>query len=148
ATQPYHGAKKHGVVGALEGTAMGIGGFFLKNLAAVFGPFAYTAKGIENEILKSKQPTQFIRKARMVQGSKELRALEAASHISQENILKKTETKTFRPQENESLESVQKLVAEGWEIMMELLEAVEQKKSEGPLKIKGRVGFFISEKKW
>jgi UDP:flavonoid glycosyltransferase YjiC (YdhE family) len=148
-TQPYHGAKEHGVVGALEGTAVGIGGFFLKNIAAIIGPFAYAAKGIEKEMSKSKQPTKFIRKSRMIQGSKELRALEDAVHSSREDVLKKTESSDiFCPLEDETLESVQSAVNGGWKIVMELLDVMYRKKSEGPLKIKGKVGLWVAEKKW
>ena len=32
--------------------------------------------------------------------------------------------------------------------MLELLTAVDKKRSEGPLKIKGRLVFWVNEKKW
>ncbi|KAI4170317.1 MAG: hypothetical protein LQ343_005070 [Gyalolechia ehrenbergii] len=73
--QPYHGARDHGALGLVQGVGRGTGGFVLKNLAAIFGPFAYTMKGIHKEMIKSKQPTQFIRRARIAQGIQELRAL-------------------------------------------------------------------------
>ncbi|KIW07544.1 uncharacterized protein PV09_01503 [Verruconis gallopava] len=153
-TQPYHGAKEHGVVGALEGTAIGIGGLFLKNIAALFGPIAYTAKGIEKEILKSRQPTKFIRKARMIQGSKELRALEATASSSRE-VFNETQPGTFHPVDGETLESVRNTVEEGWSVIMELLDAMEEKRnkkkknsSDGPLKLKSKLGFSAAEKRW
>jgi UDP:flavonoid glycosyltransferase YjiC (YdhE family) len=147
-TQPYHGAKDHGVIGALEGTAVGIGGFFLKNIAAIFGPFAYTAKGIEKEMQKSKQPTKWIRKARIIQGSKELQALEEAAHSSRDEILHKMDNDIFCPVQGETLEWARRTVNDGWDVIMELLDVVEKKKSEGPLRIKGKLSFFIAEKKW
>ena len=48
---------------------MGVTGFVLKDLAAILGPFGYTLKDIQKELLKSKQPTAFIRKARILQGT-------------------------------------------------------------------------------
>jgi UDP:flavonoid glycosyltransferase YjiC (YdhE family) len=147
-TQPYHGAKEHGILGALEGTAIGIGGFFLKNIAAMLGPFAYTAKGVEKEIQKSKQPTRFIRKARIIQGSKELRALEASAYERRNEVLRKIDSNILRPLEGETLESVEPTMSDGWELVLELLDAVEKKKREGPLKIKGKLGLKLSAKKW
>lgn len=62
--QPYNGAREGGAVGFTKGVGMGLTGFVLKDLAAIFGPFAYTLKGIHKEMLKSTQPTHFIRKVR------------------------------------------------------------------------------------
>ena len=72
--QPYHGAKERGALGFLAGVGKGIGGFILKDLAAITGPVAYILKGIYKETTKSKQPTAFIRQARMFQGRKDVEA--------------------------------------------------------------------------
>lgn len=168
-TQPYHGAKDHGVVGGIEGTAIGLGGFVLKNIAAVFGPLAYTLKGIEKETQKSKQPTKLIRKGRVIQGDKERFALESAAAreaiqqkpADHDTYLEKEKSQAdnrlgkekegddiFLPAAGETLELTKKTLDAAWEIVLELLEDVKEKKNEGPLKITGRLGFFVHEKKW
>ena len=42
--QSYRGARQRGTVGFVQGIGKGLGGFVLKDLAAIFGPFAYTMK--------------------------------------------------------------------------------------------------------
>ena len=74
--QPYHGAREHGVLGFVQGVGKGVGGFVLKDLAAIFGPVGYTLKGVHKELVKNKQPTAFIRHSRVLQGGKDLRALD------------------------------------------------------------------------
>lgn len=74
--QPYHGAKDGGALGFAQGVGKGIGGFVLKDLAAVIGPIGYTLKGVHKEITKGKQPTGLVRKGRIVQGGKDVRALD------------------------------------------------------------------------
>ena len=74
--QPYHGAKEGGALGFVEGIGKGIGGFVLKDLAAIIGPVGYTMKGVHKELIKGKQPTAFIRKARIIQGGKDVRSLD------------------------------------------------------------------------
>ncbi|KAI9828833.1 MAG: hypothetical protein M1819_006540 [Sarea resinae] len=73
--QPYTGARDEGSVGFIKGVARGFGGFILKDIAAIIGPFGYTLKGIHKEIQKGHQPTAFIRRARIIQGQKDLREL-------------------------------------------------------------------------
>ena len=46
---------------------MGLAGCVLKVIAAIMGPFGYTLKSVHEALLKSKQPTKFIRKARIMQ---------------------------------------------------------------------------------
>lgn len=74
--QPYYGARKNGALGFIQGVGKGIGGFVLKDLAAITGPFGYTLKGVHKELIKGRQPTAFIRKARMIQGCKDVKALD------------------------------------------------------------------------
>lgn len=73
--QPYTGARDGGAIGFCKGVGMGLTGFVLKDLAAIIGPFGYTFKGVHKEILKPRQPTHFIRKARIIQGKRALQAL-------------------------------------------------------------------------
>lgn len=74
--QPYRGARDNGALGLVQGVGKGFGGFVLKDLAAIFGPIAYTMKGIHKELIKGKQPTQFIRRARIAQGIQDMKALD------------------------------------------------------------------------
>ena len=74
--QPYHGAREHGALGFVQGVGRGIGGFVLKDLAAVIGPLGYTLKGVHKELIKGGQPTAFIRKARIIQGGQDAQALD------------------------------------------------------------------------
>lgn len=78
-TQPYRGAKNNGVIGAVRGVGFGIGGFVLKDIAALLGPFAYTLKGLDAEYMKRYQPTAYLRRARIAQGQLELSHLEFKS---------------------------------------------------------------------
>lgn len=75
--QPYHGAQKNGALGFVQGIGKGFGGFVLKDLAAIIGPFGYTLKGVHKEIIKNRQPTAFICKARQIQGGKDARELDS-----------------------------------------------------------------------
>ena len=74
--QPYHGAKERGALGFAQGLGKGVGGFVLKDLAAITGPIGYTLKGVHKEFSKRKQPTTFIRQARIIQGARDARALD------------------------------------------------------------------------
>ncbi|SZF06397.1 unnamed protein product [Blumeria hordei] len=76
--QPYTGARDDGLVGFIKGVGMGFTGFILKDFAAVCGPFGYTLKGVHKEMVKHRQPTKFIRKARIVEGNLYLQNLDEA----------------------------------------------------------------------
>ena len=71
--QPYKGAKQCGTVGFISGIGKGFGGFILKDFAALTS-VAYTLKGVHKEMVKGRQPTAFIRRARIAQGRKEVKA--------------------------------------------------------------------------
>ena len=73
---PYNGALEHGPVGFVQGVGKGIGGFVLKDIAAVTGPFGYTMKGIHKELTKNRQPTGFVRRAHIIQGARERQAMD------------------------------------------------------------------------
>lgn len=87
--QPYRGARDHGALGLVQGVGKGLGGFVLKDVAAIFGPFAYTMKGVHKELIKNKQPTQFIRRARIAQGIQELRALDKSARQIEDDKVEK-----------------------------------------------------------
>lgn len=74
--QPYTGARDNGAIGFVKGVGMGLTGFVLKDLAAILGPFGFTLKGVHKEMLKSKQPTAFIRRARIMQGQRDISYLD------------------------------------------------------------------------
>ncbi|KNG51062.1 glycosyltransferase family 1 protein [Stemphylium lycopersici] len=78
-TQPWNGAKNNGIVGAVRGVGLGIGGFVLKDIAAFLGPMAYTMKGLDAEYMKRYQPTNCLRRARIAEGQQELKMLESKS---------------------------------------------------------------------
>lgn len=79
--QPYRGAKENGALGFVQGVGKGFGGFILKDLAAIIGPFGYTLKGVHKELVKSKKQrlTHFIRTAKQLQGKQELSALDEST---------------------------------------------------------------------
>jgi hypothetical protein len=85
-TQPIRGAKQKGVVGAAKGVGFGLGGFVLKDIAALIGPGAYLMKGLDAEYMKRYQPTGYLRRARIAQGQKELQLIETQSADVERNI--------------------------------------------------------------
>ncbi|KAL8662643.1 MAG: hypothetical protein Q9168_008223, partial [Polycauliona sp. 1 TL-2023] len=87
--QPYRGARDNGALGFVQGVGKGFGGFILKDLAAIFGPMAYTMKGVHKEMVKGSQPTQFIRRSRIAQGVQDVQALDAATRDKEEKKVEK-----------------------------------------------------------
>jgi hypothetical protein len=149
-TQPYHGAKERGVLGFVDGVGMGFGGLVLKNIAAVLGPFAYTAKGLHKEIIKHRQPTAFIRKARIIQGGKELRALKVASDANgvKDISLKPGEVSVYAPRKGENLKDIEEKVEDGWKIVIEVLDAADTMQQQGLLKLRGKLRLHKERMKW
>lgn len=92
-TQPIRGAKNHGIVGAMKGVGYGIGGFVLKDIAALLGPFAYGMKGLDAQYMKRYQPTAYLRRARITQGQLELTSLERKSRVARIDEVKEGEGK-------------------------------------------------------
>jgi hypothetical protein len=121
-TQPYTGARDHGAAGFVRGVGMGLTGFVLKDLAAIFGPFGYTFKGIHKELLKSKQPTKFIRKARILEGQRDLHALD------EKEVKKIIET-----------------VSSGWSVVLQVWGIMEEKRAQG---LRGRIHVMRERKTW
>ncbi|KAM0436090.1 hypothetical protein ACHAPT_002982 [Fusarium lateritium] len=99
---PIRGAKEHGAIGLVKGTGMGLTGLVLKNLAAIVGPVGYTLKGVVKQAERSKTPQKFIRRARIAQGQRDVKALP-----------------------DDRRKDVAKEVVEGWHIMKDLCEAVK-----------------------
>ncbi|KAI9823175.1 MAG: hypothetical protein M1832_002618 [Thelocarpon impressellum] len=119
---PYTGARDEGFVGFVTGVGKGVGGFVLKDIAAIVGPFGYTLKGIHKELQKGRQPTHFIRRARSMQGGKDLRQLdEGARRV------------TVRQ------------VEEGWQVVLELGTLGEDRKAQG---IRGKLQHRREKKRW
>jgi hypothetical protein len=101
---------------------MGLTGFVLKNLAAIIGPFAYTLKGAQKELLKGKQPTQFLRRARISQGQRDLDALSV-----------------------EERAATAKRVAHGWAVMEELWHQMAEERRHG---VFGHIRAVRERKTW
>ncbi len=118
--QPYHGARDNGARGLVQGVGKGIGGFVLKDLAAVIGPLGYTLKGVHKELIKGRQPTALICNARKIQGGGDLRALDGM-------VKERESTK----------------VDAAWRIISEIRKEEEAQKEEG---LKGRVAVFREKK--
>ncbi|KAI1331222.1 glycosyltransferase family 1 protein [Xylariaceae sp. FL0255] len=101
---PLLGAQEHGAPGAIRGLAMGFTGFILKDLAAIFGPIAYTLQGLAKELSDSKKQVNYLRRARITQGQRELNDLtdEERRHTDEE-------------------------VTKGWAAMRQLTSAIMEK---------------------
>jgi hypothetical protein len=124
-TQPIRGAKQRGVMGAARGVGFGIGGFVLKDIAAIIGPGAYFMKGLDAEYKKRYQPTNYLRRARIAQGQKELQVLEAQSRVARLDEV--------TPDQNQSLErkrSVEQSVDLRWQALQQAI--AEEKKHHKP----------------
>ena len=119
---PYQGAKTDGALGFVKGMGKGVGGFVLKDLAAIFGPFGYTLKGIHKEMVKGRQPTNFIRKARIIQGRKDLREVN----------------------EEERKKAI-KIVNDGWKIITEVQRGFDEIKNHG---VQGRIAMYKERRYW
>ncbi len=120
--QPYTGAKQDGLIGFIKGMGRGVGGFVLKDLAAVIGPFGYTLKGIHKELRKHKEATHFIRRSRIQQGREERQQISADEE-----------------------KAVLDMLTQGWNVYLDLRHFVNEKKAQG---IKGRLALKQEEKRW
>lgn len=107
-TLPYKGARDNGAAGFVKGVGMGLTGFVLKDISAIIGPFGYTFKGVHKELLKSKQPTYFIRKARIVQGQRDYNELN--------DLEKKGATQE---------------VLHGWSVVQQVFDIMQEKRARG-----------------
>ncbi|TWU70539.1 hypothetical protein ED733_000755 [Metarhizium rileyi] len=98
---PVQGARNEGAVGFLKGTGMGIGGFVLKSVSAVVGPVGYSMQGVLKQVQRQRSPQKFVRRARVVQGQRDVQAMDA------------TQEETIREQ-----------VLAGWQVMRQLTRAI------------------------
>lgn len=120
--QPYTGARDAGPVGFVKGVGMGLTGFVLKDLSAIFGPFGYTFKGVHKELLKHKQPTHFIRKARIMEGQRDLGGLD----------------------EKEKTTAIE-IVNHAWGVVQQIWALQDEKRSQG---IRGKLHVMRERKMW
>ncbi|KAK3059854.1 hypothetical protein LTS18_009910 [Coniosporium uncinatum] len=154
---PLHGAKK-GPLGFVKGIGIGIGGFVLKDIAAVVAPPAYLMKGLHKEVGKGKQPTAFIRRARIIQGAKDLRELEGkpmdgTAAIKMEE--KRDEDAVADQQSAVSLsqgkdaarrrQEVEESVLHDWGVVLEALELQKVRQNQG---LMGKLRLRREKKKW
>lgn len=120
---PYMGAKQQGPVGFAKGIGKGVGGFVLKDLAAVFGPVAFTLKGFQKEYAKRhNRQNDRIRHARVLQGR------ETRSMLS--------------PTEQTAL---MERVGKAWQIITDVQQEMDGARRGG---IKGRWAVRKERKKW
>ena len=61
----------------------------LKDLAAIFGPIAYTMKGVHKELGKGKQPMGFVRRSRIAQGAQEYKALDDVRREDMDGVVER-----------------------------------------------------------
>jgi hypothetical protein len=120
--QPYTGARDGGATGFVKGVGMGLTGFILKDLAAIFGPFGYTFKGVHKELLKGRQPTKFIRRARILEGQRDLGDLD----------------------EQETKKAIE-AVTHGWSVVQQVWAIMEEKRRQG---LRGRIHVMRERKAW
>ncbi|KAJ4349123.1 hypothetical protein N0V95_004865 [Ascochyta clinopodiicola] len=120
-TQPIRGARENGVMGAVRGVGFGIGGFVLKDIAALLGPTAYLLKGLDAEYMKKYQPTTFIRRGRIAQGQLELQRLEHKTRVTH---IREAEGQDAEPKENR--DEVEDIVAHRWAALNQAI--AEEKK--------------------
>lgn len=120
--QPYTGARDGGPTGFVKGVGMGLTGFVLKDLAALFGPVGYTFKGVHKELLKGRQPTKFIRKARILEGQRDLGALD----------------------DHESKKAIETVI-HGWSVVQQVWAIMDEKRAEG---LRGKIHVMRERKTW
>ncbi|KUJ23026.1 UDP-Glycosyltransferase/glycogen phosphorylase [Mollisia scopiformis] len=121
--QPYTGARDNGAFGFVKGVGMGLTGFVLKDLAAIIGPVGYTFKGFHKQLLKHKQPTNFIRKARILEGQRDLNELDEKAQ-----------------------KEVMDAVCHGWSVVQQIWAVMEEEKRASGLG--GRLRVMRERKTW
>jgi hypothetical protein len=125
-TQPIRGAREKGVMGAVRGVGFGIGGFVLKDIAALLGPTAYFMKGLDAEYMKKYQPTTFIRRSRIAQGQRELDQLEHKTRVTN---IREAEGKDTAVKENR--DEVEEDVSIRWEALRHAIEDEKKQNKKG-----------------
>ncbi|OQO02205.1 hypothetical protein B0A48_11759 [Cryoendolithus antarcticus] len=136
-TQPVGGWKEEDTLpakfgGLGKGVAKGVGGLVLKNITAIVAPPAFLATGVRKYVEKrlgGPGTDAYIRKVHIIQGVKDLQALDDAKHAA-----KLRETRTA--------------VEEGWKVYDELWKEVHHFRNaagRGPL---GRIKKARETKQW
>ncbi|KAF3006794.1 hypothetical protein E8E13_010331 [Curvularia kusanoi] len=125
-TQPIRGAKEKGVIGAVRGVGFGIGGFVLKDIAALLGPTAYLMKGLDAEYMKKYQPTTFIRRSRIAQGQQELESLERKTRVTHIR-----EAEGQDPKIKENRDEVEDDVSLRWEALSKAIAEEKKQNKQG-----------------
>ncbi|KZF18953.1 glycosyltransferase family 1 protein [Xylona heveae TC161] len=120
--QPYNGARKSGTPGFAKGVARGVGGFVLKDISAIVGPFGYALKGIHKEMVKDRYAEHSIRRARIIEGQKQIR------HLT--------------PQGKERIFA---RVRESWDVVDAIRQECERTRKQG---IRGRARAQREKRKW
>jgi len=128
--QPYRGARTGGVLGLLEGFGMGIGGFILKDLAALIGPGAYFMKGVEEEYMKKYQPTHLLRRARIIQGRREVAELESRVSVEKPRTQPRGRDPDWRSNEARKW-AVEKEVSKNWHLLQPKIKEERRRNRSG-----------------
>jgi hypothetical protein len=102
---------------------MGLTGFVLKNISALVGPVGYTLKGFHKELRKSHQPTHFIRKARILEGTRDLNELDDAER-----------------------KKAQEAVDHGWNVIQEIWQSMQETEKQGG--VVGKIKVRQAKKEW
>ncbi|KAM3425247.1 hypothetical protein BST61_g7199 [Cercospora zeina] len=100
------------LVGLGSGIGKAVGGFVMKNISAVISPPAYVGKGFLIYIKKRHADNgpaskAFIRRAHLIQGTKDLQALKQQDD----------------PEKTEQLQRIEKQVLEGWKVYEDVWQA-------------------------
>jgi len=117
------------------GFGKGIGGFVLKNLSAAIAPPAFIGKGFIKYVEKKAQDSGskgFIRKVHIIQGQRDLLALQ-----NQE-----------RDDKDEQLRSIQNKVMEGWKVFQDVWDAAHQQYGSVGGNLVGRYKLRRKKKRW
>ncbi|KAF1992155.1 glycosyltransferase family 1 protein [Aulographum hederae CBS 113979] len=141
--QPIRGAKKDGMIGCLKGIGFGIGGFVLKDIAAIVGPVAYTLKGVHKEWGRTRQPEGFVRRARILQGARDIRELQLGTVVSANSTFTGEEvsnkgtdahfdlSEKARKDGAKRRKEVEEEVLHAWSIVSDALELENWRKEQG-----------------
>jgi len=116
---------------------MGLTGFVLKDIAAVVGPIGYSLKGVHRELLKSRGPTRFIRRARIVQGQRDLRECRRQALVNA--------NKEGRKEKGGTTTREEEMVAHGWDVVQQVWNLMEAKRARG---VVGKLDALKERNKW
>lgn len=105
---PVRGARQGGgVKGFAKGVGMGLTGLVLKDISAIIGPVGYTLKGIKKQVERRRQPSRLVRRARILQGQREM-------------------TELSEDERKSRIEAVER----GWEVLRKLWQTAEKTEKE------------------